>query len=151
MENQSGNEAREALSAIGDARAAAAERLVAPWWYYPVLGLLAAGAVLMASLGNVFVFLGTLWVFTVGLGVLMGLHRERTGLWIPAFRSGRASRWAWLLLATYAVCVPAAIIAGRLASTEWAAWLAAVVLFAATAVAGSRFNEALQAQLREAP
>ena len=40
---------------------------------------------------------------------------------------------------------------GSPASTEWAAWLAAVVLFAATAVAGRRFNGALQAQLREAP
>ncbi|RAN79168.1 hypothetical protein B5P43_14635 [Bacillus sp. SRB_336] len=150
MDNESAKEARETLAAVGRARSDAAGRLVTPWWYHPVLGLLNAGLVLAVALGSpVVVIVGAL-LCCLGMGILVGAYKERTGMWISGLRAGKASWWACLLMAVYLVCVVAAVVPGRLGGLSWPAWLAAAALAIATVVIGRRFDEALRAQLRSA-
>ncbi|ALE06783.1 hypothetical protein AL755_17165 [Arthrobacter sp. ERGS1:01] len=151
MENESMRDAREALAAVGSARSAAADRLVTPWWYHPVLGLLVAGFVLVYALGNLVVIVAGIVVYFVGLGMLMAAYKNKTGIWVSGFRAGAATPLALVLVGLYLACMIIAILLARLASLDWVAWVAAPVLFIATVVVGRRFDAALRAQLREQP
>lgn len=151
MANESAKEAREALAAVGRARSDAAVRLVTPRWYHPVLGLLAAALLLAVALGSPVVVIAAALLCCLGMGILVGAYKENTGVWISGLRAGKASRWACLLMAVYLVCVLAAVVPGRLGGMAWPAWLAAAVLAVATVAIGWRFDEALRAQLRQAP
>lgn len=151
MENESAKQACEALAAVGRTRADAAVRLVTPWWYHPVLGLLAGGLVLAVALGSPVVVVVTTLLCCLGMGLLVRAYKAKTGVWISGLRAAKAGRWAILLMAAYLACVLAAVVPGRLGGMSWPAWLAAAVLAVATIVIGRRFDAALRAQLRSAP
>ncbi|MGO2540976.1 MAG: hypothetical protein ACTH8J_07490 [Specibacter sp.] len=148
MENEAVQEAREALAAIDGARSSAADRLVTPWWYHVVLGLLVAGFVLIYAFGNVPVVLVGIAAYFVGLAILVGAYKNKTGVWISGFRAGAATPWTYALVGVYVTGMIAAILLARLASLDWAAWVAAPVLVVATVVIGRRFDGALRADLR---
>jgi hypothetical protein len=151
MENKSMSDAREALAAIGSARSSAADRLVTPWWYHPVLGLLVAGFVLIYALGNLTVIIAGIVVYFAGLGTLMAAYKNKTGIWVSGFRAGAATPWTFVLVGVYLSCMIAAILLARLASLHWVAWVAAPVMFIATIIIGRHFDAALRRQLRSAP
>ncbi|WP_217640543.1 hypothetical protein [Blastococcus tunisiensis] len=87
------------LTALRADRAALAERVVQPWWYDVLLGLL------------VFLFLGSYathdwWLiggagvlFAVGLWGLTLVYRRLTGMWVSGLRPGPTQRamtvWFW--------------------------------------------------------
>lgn len=148
MENETAQEAREALAAIGGARSSAADRLVTPWWYHVVLGLLVAGFVLIYAFGNVPVVIIGIVAYFAGLGILVGVYKNTTGVWISGFRAGAATPWTYGLVGVYAACMIAVILLARLASLDWVAWVAVPVLIVATVVIGRRFDAALRADLR---
>lgn len=151
MENESAQAARESLAEIGRARSDVALRLVTPWWYHPVLGLLVAGLVLAVALGSPVVVIVAALLCCLGMGILVGAYKEKAGVWISGLRAGKASWWACLLMAVYLLCLLAAVVPGRLGGLSWPAWLAAAVLTVATVVIGRRFDETLRVQLRSAP
>lgn len=151
MENESLSEARNALDAIAGARGDAADRLVTPWWYHPVLGLLAAAFVVAITAGGTVVTISVAIVYFVGLGILMGAYKAKTGLWINGLRAGKASWWTVPLMVIMVASMGGAYYLHTEQGLVWPAWVAGVLVFVAVNVFGRFFDVALRAQLRAAP
>ena len=67
-------DAAVALKQIADARAALAERLVSPWWYYPAAGVIVGGFVAQLALAG-------MWAVRVPVMLVLMLAG---GLWLPS-------------------------------------------------------------------
>ncbi|POH58323.1 hypothetical protein [Arthrobacter glacialis] len=151
MENQSTYDARNALAAIDDARSHAADRLVTPWWYHPVLGLLAAVFVVAYTIGGPVAMISVAVVYFLGLGVLMGAYKEKTGVWINGLKAGKASWWTVPLVLIMILCAGGAYYFHAEKGIDWPAWVAGAIVFVAVNFFGRRFDAALRAQLRSRP
>ncbi|MFB9164617.1 hypothetical protein [Arthrobacter psychrochitiniphilus] len=149
MENQSAREAQEALTAIASARSNAAERLTTPWWYHPVLGLLAAMFVVTITIGGTVAIIAVTVVYFLGLGVLMGAYKKKTGMWINGLTAGKASWWTLPLLVVVVGGMAGAYYFHAEKGLDWPAWVAGIVVFVAVNVFGRGFDVALRKQLRE--
>lgn len=149
MENQSLREAREALAAVESARSNAADRLVTPWWYHPVLGLLAAVFVVAYTIGGTVVMVSVAVVYFAGLGILMGTYKKKTGLWINGLTAGKASWWTVPLMLIMLICIVGAYYLHTEQGISWPAWVAGVIVFSAVNFFGWKFDVTLRAQLRE--
>lgn len=153
MENESDahdvQNPQAALDAIGRARADVADKLITPWWYHPVLGLLAAGFVLLYAFGNVIALIAGIALYFAGIGFLIASYRKMTGLQVNGLRPGKASRWAWGLVGLFVAGTLAGVVFARFFEVSWPAWLAAGVLFTAVIVLGRGYDAALRAELRE--
>lgn len=143
------HEAQAALNAIEGARASAAERLTSPWWYHPILGLLAAGFVVSYTLGGVWVMLIVSVVYFGGLGILMGSYKKRTGMWINGLKAGRASLWTLPLAVIMIAGMGGAYYLHADRGLDWPAWVAGIIVFVAVNIFGRRFDVALRSQLRQ--
>lgn len=73
-------EAAEALSAIGAGRSWLADRVIAPCWYHPALGLLAGGVIAGAEIRSWVVFGWSVAAYTLGCGAVMWLNQRRVGV-----------------------------------------------------------------------
>ncbi len=144
MESRS---ARESLDLVAGARAAAADRLVTPWWYHPILGLLAAQLVLGYGLGASAVRAVCLVVYVVGIGVLAQAYKRMTGVWVSGLRPGRARRSAITIGVLIAVTMMAAVVLSHVAGAAWVV-LAAACAFAACVGLGRHYDAVLRAELR---
>lgn len=140
--------AAEQLAAISEARAAVADRLITPWWYHPVLGLLLAGYVVAMGLGASVVKMVAGLLFALGCVLLGNAYRRLTGVWVSGFDAGRASRWAFALGALIGVTALSAWALSAYTDLRWPVWALAAAGFAGTVFLGRRFDEALRAQLR---
>src|SRR5262245_56728880 len=137
--------AREALDLVTSSRADVADRLVTPWWYHPILGVL-SGVLIAApatrSPSGVFIALS---FFFVGCGALMLAYRRMTGVWVSGFNAGRASLWAGALGAICGLGYLASYILA-FAFGWWPVSLGlAVLAVPATVLLGRRFDTALRA------
>ena len=148
MESDAALPPQDQLAMIAEARAAAADRLVTPWWYHPILGFLLAGYVVALSLGDTVVKVVALPVFLGGLGLLVHAYRRLTGVWISGFEAGPAGRWAYAMGGAIAVAMVGSLAISWTTSLAWPTWVLAGLLFAAVIVVGRRFDVALRAQLR---
>ena len=148
MENQRREHASEALTAIAEARAAAADTLVTPWWYHPILGLLLGAHVVVFSLGTMLIQAVGLVLFLAGLALLVRAYRRLTGVWISGFDAGRASRWAYAIGGVTGLLLLASWIVVRTTSLVWPTWGLAALLCVGVVILGRRFDLALRAQLR---
>ena len=83
-------DAHDALAAIARQPHEAAERLVTPWWYHPVLGVLVGGLVVAAQAASTACRIAVLVVFFVGLAALVRAYQRVTGLWVSGYRRGPA-------------------------------------------------------------
>ncbi|WP_104091664.1 hypothetical protein [Arthrobacter sp. GMC3] len=151
MENRSFSDASEALAAIDDARSNAADRLVTPGWYHPVLGLLAAVFVVAYTTGGTVIMISVAVAYFLGLGLLMAAYKEKTGLWVNGLKAGKASWWTVPLVLILILCAGAAYYFHAEKGLDWPAWVAGIVVFVAVNVFGRRFDNALRAQLRGKP
>lgn len=151
MENDSVRDAQEALNVIESSRAKVADRLVTPWWYHPVLGLLAGAFVVAYTIGGLAVMMSAAVVFFLGIGLLMGAYKDKTGVWINGLKAGRASWWTLPLVVIMIVCLGGAYYFHHVQVVDWPAWAAGIVVFVAVNVCGRRFDVALRSQLRETP
>ncbi|BCY08590.1 hypothetical protein [Actinoplanes sp. L3-i22] len=142
--------AAEQLDAIANTRAAVADRLVTPWWYHPILGLLIAGYVVGMGLGNTALRLVTVVLFVAGAAALARAYKSLTGVWVSGFDAGRAGRWANALGALIGVIAVAAWLLGSYTELRWPVWPLAAAGLVGTIVLGRRFDSALRAQLRTA-
>ncbi|MFG1924699.1 hypothetical protein [Cryptosporangium sp. NPDC048952] len=140
--------AAEQLAAINEGRAAAADRLVTPRWYHPVLGILVAGYTVAYSLGNTIVRLVGVLLFLAACVVLMRTYRNITGVWVSGHKAGRASRWAYAMGGLIGVGLAGGLAIGYFTDLRWPVWVIAAVLFVGTIVLGNRFDQAVRAQLR---
>ncbi len=147
MENNDVRSARAALSAIDAARAAAAERLITPWWYHPILALLAAGVSPASALGGEVGSIVILLIILFGMGLLIGSYKRLTGVWISGFAAGRASWWAVALTVVLFAMFATAYFLHSVSGVVWPVWAAAAVTFVAVIVLGRSFDVTLQASL----
>ncbi|GIH09308.1 hypothetical protein Rhe02_73750 [Rhizocola hellebori] len=136
------------LSLVADARSAVADRLVTPWWYHPILGLLVA-AYLVA-----YTFASTLWraltvlAFLAAVALLARTYRAITGLWLWGTNAGRASRWAYAMGAVILIAMLASLLIATTTTLTWPTWGLAALTWATVIVLGRRFDAAVRAQLR---
>lgn len=139
----------DALADIAAARAAAADRLVTPWWYHPILGLIVGHVVVAYGVGGSWWRLISLVVVLIGVAALMTAYRRVTGVWISGFRSGPATRWAYAM----GGAIVAGLIASRLvggltdAHAVWI-WLMGLAVAIFVVIIGHVYDRALRAHLR---
>jgi hypothetical protein len=143
------NEIDDRLAIVSDARAAVADRLMTPWWYHLILGLLVSAYVVALSLGSVLVKGVTLVLFVGACGLLARTYRRMTGVWVSGFDvGGRAGRWASALGILVGVLTGAAWGIAYWTELRWPVWCLAAVALAAVVILGRRFDVSLRAQLR---
>ena len=138
----------DGLDEVRAGRAAAADRLVTPWWYHPALGILLGGYIVALVLGSPNVRLLAVVVFLVGLFGLMRAYKRLTGVWISGFDAGRASRWAYAMGAAVAVAIGLAFWGHAVFDAAWPVIAAGVLAAVSVVVLGHRFDTALREQLR---
>lgn len=137
------------LDEVRAGRAAAADRLVTPWWYHPALGILLGAYIVALVLGSSGVRLVAVAVFLVGLVGLMRAYKRLTGVWISGFDAGRASRWAYAMGAAVAVAIGLAFWGYSVFDAAWPVVAAGVLAAVSVVVLGRRFDAELREQLRE--
>src|SRR3954452_11355395 len=81
--------AAASLQSLQATRADIADRVITPWWYHAVLGLLIGGLVASMSAPWLWVRIGTLVVFFVGIYALKRTYERLTGIWVNGLRPGR--------------------------------------------------------------
>jgi hypothetical protein len=142
------NNSAEALNIIAETRAAAADRLITPWWYHPIFGLLLADYVLGVSLGTTPAKLTASLVFIAASLALATTYRRLTGVWVSGFDAGPAGRWAKALGALVGIAALGGWAIASWTQVTWPVWCLAVLALAGGVVLGRRFDSALRAQLR---
>lgn len=147
-ETQEAQEAQVSLAAIEGARANAADRLVTPWWYHPILGLLAGAFAVAYTIGGIVVMIVAFLVFFVGIGILVGTYKKKTGMWINGLTAGKASWWTLPLALIMVAGMGGAYYLHAERGLDWPAWVVGVVVFVAVNIFGRRFDVALRSQLR---
>lgn len=143
------NSPAEQLDLVAQARASVADRLVTPWWYHPVLGLMLGGYLVALSIGDIVVTVVAIVLFAGACVVLASAYRRRYGIWITGADAGPAARpWLLALMGVVGVAMTASVLIVRETSLFWPSWCLAAVVVVATTVLGRRCDAALRAQLR---
>ncbi len=138
----------ESLEAVAAARRAAADRLVTPWWYHPVLGVLVGGFIVAVALGDWGVTLVGVAVFFAGIYLLMATYRRQTGIWISGHTPGPANRWASLMGTVAGLGAAGAILLGFVEVPDVVIWMMAAVVAVAIVPIGRQYDRVLRADLR---
>jgi hypothetical protein len=144
-------EAQAALAAVDESRSDIADRLVTPWWYHPILGVLVGGLITVATIGVAFpTLIGVLAVYAVGIYLLMSAYRRKTGVWMNGFGGGpRARRSLALLFAvTLAITIAGSVLSMGL-EIRWAALLTGLAVALTMTLWGRHYDNVLRAELRE--
>ena len=79
-------EAASAMAAIEERRAWLADRLIAPRWYHPALGVLAGALIAVAETRNWPLFYWAVAGYSAGCGALMWMNQRRVGVAVKYFR-----------------------------------------------------------------
>jgi membrane associated rhomboid family serine protease len=144
-------EAQAALAAVEQSRSDIADRLITPWWYHPILGVLIGGLVTVALIGvPTMVLLGVLAVYAAGIAGLMAAYRRKARVWVGGFDGGPRSRRSLTLL--FASILAIAILGAAFSigmEIRWTAPITGLVVAVVLTIRGRRFDEVLRAELRE--
>lgn len=149
MENEESIQAEQALESITAARSDLADRLVTPWFYYPVLAVLMAGMVLVYGLDR---FrdspLRVLFAFVVIVAslALVQVYARMTGVQVGR-PTGPRSRW---MLALFSVGLVGPLLWLVITEQDRPVVLAlAVFVLVFTIVCGKAYDASLRADLRD--
>ncbi len=157
MESIAADGARRSLDAVAAARLDVAERVRAPWWYYPALGVLVAQMVLAYGLLDLDdnPRASLLWGLSLGLEILGSFwlqrtYARRTGFLIRSPRSARG----WVAFAAFLIGLGAPFSYISYLSladnpAQRVVLAAALVTLVATAVLGSVYDKVQRAELRQ--
>jgi hypothetical protein len=136
------------LAEIKAANTGMAERLKAPTWYHPALGLLTGGLAAVQAAPVIWMYVYYV-VFGLGLVVLVRSYMRKTGMWVSGYRAGR----------TRIVAVSLAVITGALMVNSawlfrskhltWVPLVTAVVLAVIVTIAGFVWEAAFRKDMRE--
>lgn len=143
--------AAAALTSVAASRASLADRILTPWWYHPLLGLL---------VGSLLAVQGVPWpavrwafypFYGIGLGLLVSAYRARTGLSVNGMRSRSGRPWAIALAVTIlGLWGGSSALAGGWGWTA-APFVAGALGVVAVLVLGRRYDDAIRADLRNEP
>ena len=143
METDRPLDTRPSLDEVDRARATLADRLVNPWWYHVLLGVLVAQHALVQGLDNRNWTLPSALLLLTGSVVIVVVSRRVTGLSV-ATPTGTRSRGVMALRVLVALTC---IWAAALSSDLWVATAAAILVFAASVVLGRRYDAAVRDDL----
>jgi hypothetical protein len=132
------------LAALQADREALADRVLQPWWYDVLLGLLLFGFLASYAFDSLWVTFPALVLFGAGLGALVSVYRRLTGVWVSA---GGRVMWVWSGLVVL-VLLPALVLSQGF-DQHWTMVVAGAVLGVAVAVLSRRWGRAYVAELRE--
>jgi hypothetical protein len=131
------------LAALDADRAALADRVLQPWWYDVLLGLLLFGFLASYAFDSLWVTVPALVVFFAGLGALVAAYKRISGVWgSPGPRV--VALWGVLVLL---VLVPAFVLAEGF-DQHWVMVPAGAVLGVAVGVLSRLWGRAWVAELR---
>ena len=131
------------LAALDADRAALADRVLQPWWYDVLLGLLLFGFLASYAFDSLWVTFPALMVFFAGLGALVAAYKRISGVWgSPGPRV--VALWGVLVLL---VLVPAFVLAEGF-DQHWVMVPAGAVLGVAVGVLSRLWGRAWVAELR---
>jgi hypothetical protein len=136
------------LAALEANRAALADRVVQPWWYDALLGLLVAGFLSSYSTHNTWVICGALLVLLAGIRGLMALYRRITGMWVNGLRPGPTQRAVKVWFVVYGVALAAAAIFEFLLDVRGAMVVGGIVVGVAIAFISRWWTRIYVAELR---
>lgn len=136
------------LAALDADRAALADRVVQPWWYDALLGLLVAGFVSSYSTRHPWIICGALVVFLAGLRGLVAVYRRITGMWVNGLRPGATQRATRVWFVVYAVVIAAAAVVEYGLEIRGAMVVAGLVLGVTIAVISQWWARIYVAELR---
>lgn len=140
---RSAADALASLDLVDQARSDLADRLVTPWWYYLILGLIEAGFIVSFALPTAWRFLPVV-LGCAALGVLVRAYSRVTGLGFSGNYWKLAGGWPVAVLGV----VVAALLVVLVLDQFWATMVTAVVVFAAIIVLGRRADATIRARLR---
>lgn len=150
MENDEGFEptvdrdtAAAQLAALDADRQALADRVLQPWWYDVLLGLLLFGFLASYAFDSLWVTFGAIVLFGAGIAALVAAYRRLTGVWVTA---GGPVMWVWGALVLL-VLVPAFVLA-EVFDQHWVMIVAGAVLGISVAVLSRLWGRAYVAKLR---
>jgi hypothetical protein len=135
------------LAVLRADREALADRALQPWWYDVLLGLAVFGLLSVLALGNVFVTVIGVALFSAGLGWLVSTYRRRTGFWTNGSR-GAMRRAASAYLVVYGLVVVPALVLDLGFDRSWALVVAGAVAGVAAAVTSRWAGRLYVAELR---
>jgi hypothetical protein len=131
------------LAALDADRAALADRVLQPWWYDVLLGLLLFGFLASYAFDSLWVTFPAMVVFFAGLGALVAAYKRITGVWVNVTGPVMAV-WAAVVLL---VLVPAFVLAEGF-DQHWVMVPAGAVLGVAVILFGRYWGRAFAAELR---
>ena len=139
-------EAAAQLAALQADREALADRVVQPWWYDALLGLLLFGFVSSYALHDTWFSLAALVVFLVCLRGLVEVYKRRTGFWVDGFREGRT----WRAVSVWIAFALVVLLTGFAADDHWggAMVVAGAVLGVGVALVSRWWTRIYVAELR---
>ena len=150
MENKQSDDIARSFAAINAGRAAAADRLVTPVWYHPILGVMAAGYLVALTLGGTVTLIIAVVLLLIGIPALVSAYRKLTGVWIWGFSAGKASVWTTVMAIALAVSAGGMYYFHNVVGIDWPVWLLGIAVVAAVMYLGHRFDTAVRNQLRAA-
>lgn len=140
---RSAADALASLDLVDQARSDLADRLVTPWWYYLILGLIEAGFIVSFALPTVWRILPVV-LGCAALGVLVRAYSRVTGLGFSENYWKLAGGWPVAVLGV----VVAALLVVLVLDQFWVTMVTAMVVFAAIIVLGRRADATIRARLR---
>jgi hypothetical protein len=140
---RSPEEALASIEVVDQANADLADRLVTPWWYHPILGLIEAMLVLSFAM-PIPLRLAVVVVAVAGVGLLVSAYTRLTGLGMSGRYAALARGWVLGLVAVVLGAIGVAVLVDQLVVTIA---MAALVLVA-TIVFGRRADHTIRARLR---
>ncbi|WP_448642193.1 hypothetical protein [Geodermatophilus sp. URMC 63] len=136
------------LAALQADRARLAERVVQPWWYDALLGLIIAAFLASYSLRSTWVTLGALVLLVLAMRGMIALYTRLTGLWVHGFRKGPTRRAIHVWLVLYSVVLGAAAFAEYLLDLRGAMAVGGVVIGIGLALVSRWWTRIYVAELR---
>lgn len=142
----SGTEARAALDALDSDASQLAARLVTPWWYHPILGVMVAGAIGAQALPRVSSMTAIVLII-VWIPFLVRAYTSRYKVWMSGPAGPRSRRMMVLLVVTLIVLMASGALMKIGGLSPWWVLVPAVLGFLATVGLGRRYDAALRSDL----
>lgn len=137
------DDAAAQLATLQADRAALADRVLQPWWYDVVLGLLLFGFLASYAADSLWVTFPALVLFGAGIGALMSAYRRVTGVWVSA-----TGWWMWVWAAMAVVVLVPAFVLAEGFGRHWVMVAAGAILGAGVAVLSRVWGRSFVARLR---
>lgn len=141
-------QARAALDALDADASQLAGRLVSPWWYHLILGVIVAAAIGAQALPTV-PSMSVIVLVIIWIPFLMQSYTSRYRISMTRPAGPRSRRMLLLILTVLAVLMASGVVLKIAALPQWWVLLPAAVGFVATALLGRRYDAVLRSEIAD--